>query len=586
MINNGLLSAYAANGVDQLLWYGAHSILASPNFAIARVISMVVFPILASIDCAYQIVCYLYEKALVWVITNAASSNNHQNHCQWHWDQINRLALAIIASPFSLISPDIVTHHFVPNWEQAGVKTPYGKYASQEVVEVFPSTLEEVKAKILEAKKKGQTISIVGAGMSQGRQILTSKKGQMLINTNKLSSVTINPSSKTAIVGSGASWQDIQNKANKHGLAIQVMQASNIFSIGGSLSVNCHGWDHHKGTVSNTVNWVKIIDVNGNEKCLYPRDELFAYVIGGYGGFGVIVEVELQLTDNLEMSESGEEVAPKDYISYFHNQVQKNKDTLMHLYRLCLDPDHLFETGIAVNYTKTAQKERVVSCLNDEPERGNRLDRILLHIVRRLGWFRKLGWQREKAYALQTHVSSRNAFMRPPINPIFNHSRLDTEWLQEYFVKGEDLEAFLAFLASVLKRNGVPVFNASVRYVKKDTHAKLGYASQGDRFAIVLFFNQSLLEREKEKTGAWVREVTQELIRIGGTYYMPYQPFATLEQFHSCYPAYPKVAEVKRRIDPTNLFSNGIFEDYILAEKRAPTRFSFFSLINNLWNNL
>ena len=40
--------------------------------------------------------------------------------------------------------------------------------------------------------------------------------------------------------------------------------------------------------------------------------------------------------------------------------------------------------------------------------------------------------------------------------------------------------------------NDVNLFNASVRYVNETPDPLIGYAKTGDRYAVVLFFNQSL----------------------------------------------------------------------------------------------
>lgn len=48
-------------------------------------------------------------------------------------------------------------------------------------------------------------------------------------------------------VQSGATWAQIQDYINPYGLSIRVMQSSNIFTIGGSLSSNVHGRDLRHG---------------------------------------------------------------------------------------------------------------------------------------------------------------------------------------------------------------------------------------------------------------------------------------------------------------------------------------------------
>ncbi len=233
----------------------------------------------------------------------------------------------------------------------------------------------------------------------------------------------------------------------------------------------------------------------------------------------------------------------------------------MHLYRLSLDPDKLFKTGIAVNYSRLNGDERHVDPIEDEAVRGKALERVELHAARRMPKeIRKLAWKMEKSGAQTPHIQTRNQIMRPSINPIFNNSRLDAEWLQEYFVPGEKLADFIEFLGTVLTENEVKLFNASVRFVKQDHVAELGYARDGDRFALVLFFNQHLADSAVKKTEGWIQKVNNWLAENEGTYYMPYQPFDTQNQLEKCYPNFQHVAEKKKELDPDNIFYNGLWE--------------------------
>ena len=283
------------------------------------------------------------------------------------------------------------------------------------------------------------------------------------------------------------------------------------------------------------------------------KDELFDYVIGGYGIFGVIIEAEISLTDNVRLLEVGEEVSPSKYVSYFEEMIKDNDKIDMHIYRLSLNPKKLFKTGIAVNYIPINSIPKPAE-LTDEPARGSRMDRIKLQVIRRNKWMHQIAWNIEKKNALTNKIATRNEVMRPPINAIFNNSNLDTEWLQEYFVKGENLTEFLKYLSKILQKNNVPVFNASVRFVKQDDSTKLSYAKDGDRFAVLTLFNQKLSEKEILKTKNWVREVIDYLILNEGSYYLPYQHFATKEQFAACYPKWQTVFEYKNIVDPTCLF--------------------------------
>lgn len=460
--------------------------------------------------------------------------------------------------------PDIVSNHFLPERRADGKIHPTGRLYSAAAEIKTPATKEEVQQIVKEALKQGKKVSIAGAGFSQGKQTLPTSETDVHINMKGLNTVEIDKEKKSARVGGGAIWQTIQDEADKQGLALPVMQASNVFSVGGSLSANCHGWDHTRGPLANTINSITIVNAEGELQILTPQDDLFRYVVGGYGMFGVIVEAEIQLTDNEVLFDCSEEVPIKDYYQYFKEKVQVNPSIKMHLYRLGLKYGKLLQEGWAQNYT-TAAPAGPTEELTNEAVRGSLADRILIQVARNSPTARNLWWKRERKNLQKITKATRNQIMRPKINGAFvNNSVARTEWLQEYFVSGEKLAGFIEFLGKVLDKNKVPLFNASVRFVTKDERAELGYATQGDRFAVVLFFSQSLNKKEIARTKRWVQQVINELIKIDGTYYLPYMHFATPEQFRQCYPQWEKVKAKKEEYDPKGLFDNGLFQDYFV----------------------
>src|SRR5262249_31344612 len=156
----------------------------------------------------------------------------------------------------------------------------------------------------------------------------------------------------------------------------------------------------------------------------------------------------------------------------------------MHLYRLNLERGRLLTKGFAQNYVLKSQAT-ITENLTDDPPQGTEADKILMHVARNSFTFRNLYWKSTEKQLSGIKKATRNEIMRPKINAAFaTNSKAYTEWLQEYFVPKDKLPEFLAFLSTVLNENDVALLNASVRYVKKDTNAALGYAKEDDRFAV------------------------------------------------------------------------------------------------------
>ena len=526
---------------------------------LARVVATTVFPIFASIDLTLNLSKALIHRSICLI---AKDSNRHALIAKACMQEADKCFFGLISSPFSLINPDLVTRHFVPKITKNGVIEAGGKYHSAKGSEHTPETIDQLQALIKKAIAEKMKVTLSGAHYSQSKDTLPSDSNSLCINMKKLNKVRIDTEKKTVRAQAGATWADIQEAANRHGLAVKVMQASNVFSVGGSLSVNCHGWDHQTGTVGETVRSLTVIDQSGNIQKLTPNDELFRLCIGGHGLFAAIIEAEIELCDNEALVSCGEKIDPKDYVAYFQSQILPDPNTVMHLYRLSLDPKNLLKEGIAVSYCKKTKKHPMqglgVGNLIDEPEKGTRMDRIMVHLARTTPFTRSLYWKMESARIQNEEKCLRNHIMRPPINAAFNNSRADADWLQEYFVPGNELAPFLENLGKTLTKNDVTLLNASVRFVKKDTLSKLPYAKNQDMYAIVLFFNQSLAPEEIEKTKRWVQETIDDAHKKGGTYYLPYQHFATKEQFNTSYPDAKGLSH-----DANSLFTNGLAQDYL-----------------------
>ena len=97
-------------------------------------------------------------------------------------------------------------------------------------------------------------------------------------------------------------------------LAVMVQQSSNVFSVGGSLSVNCHGRDKDFGPISRSVESFRIMLADGRVVRASRDDaddseggQLFRAAIGGFGLFGVILDVT-PLTDNVVVTKRVEEL--------------------------------------------------------------------------------------------------------------------------------------------------------------------------------------------------------------------------------------------------------------------------------------
>ena len=193
------------------------------------------------------------------------------------------------------------------------------------------------------AKEKDLKISIAGSRHSQGGHAFY--RDSVWLDMSEFDEVLhFDENERTITVQSGITWKKIQDYINPYGLSIKVMQSSNIFTVGGSLSSNVHGRDPKYGTIIETVDSFRLLTADGTviEVSRTENEELFPLVIGGYGLFGVILDVTLQLTDDELYISDIEKIEYEKYADYFMETILPNEEVGLHYARLSITPNSHF----------------------------------------------------------------------------------------------------------------------------------------------------------------------------------------------------------------------------------------------------
>ncbi len=484
---------------------------------------------------------------------------------------------AFLATPISFFLPKLVIFYFTPEKNETGI-TAGGNYSHEDNVEIIqPKTSQELATQVKNAINEGRKIIPMGAGRSQGQQFIPVTDGDkkpLIVDLRQMNDVRVNTEDKDkpyAWVGAGTLWSKLQVEASKQGAAIKVMQASNVFSVGGSIGTNIHGWDYHAGMLYNCIEVMEIVDANGYIRLLDPTKEadvnLFNMINGGYGLYGIVTCVKMKLAINENLTRETVDVAPSEYLDYFNRELRHDESKVLHLYRLSLDPNAPLSQGFTETYARTDGQPVIQENLDTEPEKGTRFQRVMINVARRFPWAVRLWWNNEHQEFLDEHpTATRNEIMQAPINAMFNSSVSEGEWLQEYFIPGESLADFLNEFGTILKDSQVALLNATVRFVKQNDKNPLSYAHDGDRFAVVICFNQSLQPEKIIQAKKWLRQAQKLSVEKGGSYYLPYQHVSSPEVFERSYPHAQKARDFKQAIDPNNHFASGLHKTF-LAQK-------------------
>ncbi|MCD9016616.1 FAD-binding oxidoreductase [Parachryseolinea silvisoli] len=423
--------------------------------------------------------------------------------------------------------------------------------------EIQPQTIEEIVKAIRESSGP---ISIGGGRFSMGGQ--TAYENSLHIDMREFNKVLhLDTIHKQVTVQSGIAWRSLQQVIDPYNLSIKIMQTYANFTVGGSISVNCHGRYIGHGPIVSSVLGIKLITASG-EIVAASRNlnqGVFAAAIGGYGGIGVIAEVTLQLADNVKVERQVAEVSPIDYNSFFNSTI-RNDSTVIFQNGDLYPPDFDLINSVAWRATEKALTDTVRVTPAGEKYW---LEAQMMKIVSR-GHFGK--WMRRNMVDPYLYsdekVVWRNREASYDVAELEPASREeDTYVLQEYFIPVRNINSFIPKMKAIYDRYDVNVINVSLRHAYADTLTYLSWAPE-EVFAFVIYYKQGTDDASREEVKQWTVEMTDAILSENGRWYLPYQPHASTEQFKKGYPRAANYFDLKNKLDPQHRFTNKLLDKY------------------------
>lgn len=444
--------------------------------------------------------------------------------------------------------------------------TDYSRLHPVKVERVIKGKEEEQLVSLVhKAREHNWSISIAGSRHSQGGHTYY-KDGIVVDMTAYNQVIAFEPKEKWIRIQTGATWKDLQDIINPYGLSVKTMQSQSIFTIGGSISINAHGRDIRNGSLIKSVESFRLLTADGQIKEVSRTNhaDLFPLALGGFGLFGIILDVTLSLTDNELYEISSEKMTVNTYSDYFKKEILANPDVHMHIARISVAPDTFLHDMYAINYAI----DRSATPLQGHDQLKTRESwvipsKILFNLNRSFDWSKNTFWHIQSLYAakLNGQLISRNNAMRSESEFMENHSAGKNDLLQEYFIPTDKFADFIGDLKSILPEEDLNLLNITVRYVNQDQEAALSYAKK-DMFALVCLFQLSLADKDQQKIKTSIGHILDAVIKYNGTYYLPYAAYPSLDQFQTVYPAHDLFFTKKNEYDPSHIFMNYFYDNY------------------------
>jgi FAD/FMN-containing dehydrogenase len=421
--------------------------------------------------------------------------------------------------------------------------------------------LHELRATLGEAASSGRPVAMGGARHSMGGQSLP-RNGIAA----SFAAAVIEPDTKarTYRVSAGARWRDVIRALDPIGFSPAVTQSNHDFSVGGTLSVNAHGWPVPFGPFGSTVRRFRIMLADGSVvTCSNSENaELFRLTVGGYGLFGIVIDADLAMVENSLLTPGSELMKADAFAPRF--VARANDPSLRMAYgRLSVAREGFLQQALLVGYSPAPQQPvRLPS-----PKNSSAFALVSREIFRA-----QIGSERGKRarWMAETRLMpkvgqvalTRNTLLNEPVAPLADRDSSRTDILHEYFVAPDRLNDFLAACREIIPSHRQDLLNVTLRYVDADSSSVLTYAPQPRIAAVMLFVQKRTAEADGDMRAMTVKLIDRTLA-IGGSYYLPYRLHATRQQLRAAYPRVDEFVTAKRRHDPQLRFRNALWDTYL-----------------------
>lgn len=431
-------------------------------------------------------------------------------------------------------------------------------------VEADPAKAEaQLRALLALARERGLPVSIAGARHSMGGHTIA--PGGITLDMRPLRHVRYDAATERVTCGGGATWSEVIAALNPLGRSLDVVQSFSNFTVGGSISVNAHGWQHRRPPLVAAVESMRVLVADGRVvRCSRAAEpELFGLVAGGYGLFGVILEAELRTAPNVSYRLE-RVVLPSERLEDEAATRGSVPGAGLAFARLDVTPSRFLREAILNVFHEAPSEAGAAGAVAPlAPPQFATLRREVLRGSAGSDYGKELRWSLEKAAG--DHVAgstfTRNQLLHDDWTLYENRDPAFTEILQEYFLPLGAMEAFLAEVRRLVPAHGADLVNLTVRWSTADDDSFLRWADR-DVSALVFFFHHPRTAEADAAMEPLTRALIDAALRAGGRYYLPYRLHATREQLVRAYPRAPEFFERKLAWDPQELFQNRWYLTY------------------------
>jgi FAD/FMN-containing dehydrogenase len=421
--------------------------------------------------------------------------------------------------------------------------------------------IARIRAELKDARAANRPVAASVARHSMGGQSLPRDGTAITLDGGE---IELDTAGKTYRTAAGNRWSDVIATLDPKGFSPAVMQSNADFGVGSTFCVNAHGWPVPYGPFGSTVKAIRMVLADGTLlRCSREENaEVFRLAMGGYGLFGIIVDLEVEMVPNLLLAPTFERVAPERFAERFTQAIDGGDKVKMAYGRMSVSRKKFLDDALLVTFRPAAEQLAPLPVVTT----STKLSGVANTIYRaQTGWevAKGLRWFMESRLgpAISEGPYTRNSLMAEPVANLAQKDLRRTDILHEYFVSPERFGDFLTACRDIIPKARAEFLNVTLRNVAEDRTPALTIAASR-RIAAVMSFSQETSPEGEIDMMQMTEALIDRVIAIGGTFYLPYRLHARRDQVEKAYPATADFVAAKRRYDPGLLFRNAMWDAY------------------------
>jgi FAD/FMN-containing dehydrogenase len=469
-------------------------------------------------------------------------------------------AAAIAALPRTPFAAETTGKRFIVNDASRLNPTPVYRHwiVGTDEQSVF---IEHLRRELKDAAAAKRPVAVAAARHTMGGQSIPRDGTAITMQTFRCEP---DARAKTYIVDAGTRWHQVIATIDPLGFSPAVMQSNADFGVASTFCVNAHGWPVPYGPFGSTVRAFKLMLADGTIlTCSRTENsELFGLAMGGYGYFGIILELEVDMVPNVLLKPTFEAMPAEVFARKFTEAIDGDTGVKMAYGRLNVDRAHFFREALMITYRALPTPEdglpkAVMSGSLSAISRDLYRAQVGSELVKRVRWFAET----VAGPAVSSGIATRNSLMNEPVSNLAGDDRSRTDILHEYFVPVDRFPEFLEACREIIPEKMTEFLNVTLRYVGADETSVMAYAPQR-RIAAVMSFSQAVTPEGEAEMLQLTEAMIDRMIAIGGCFYLPYRLHARRDQVERAYRNTARFVERKLHYDPGLLFRNAMWQAY------------------------